>query len=439
MRVLDRDPALRATIHSAPELEELRAALQFLETVPQDALARHLAGGLDLFSYRLDAWITGARHAPAGRAARADAARARARRLRLGRGPQARAAGAGARAAAGRAAGRCSPRANAAARSTRRRCRRPRPRRCCAAATSRNGAGSAVRRRPRARRACGWRVRCSTACARASRWRSCSATASSAPCTSAGSTVPARLPARLAAAGAGRGAGAARVRDRDGRHRLAPAAGRGHADDRGRAGGGARAVRHRPRRRRRRTWRTVVSGEHRRRARAGRAVPRRGGAVHAISARRSARASRPRCWKSCAALDQAVDALGDALTAEGVYQAVRGNTARAAASVDALAHGEIQPPELEVVQTPRTGRGGHAPAADAVRRAPAPAPLTGVARRAGAGRAGARAVAARRCSATCATCSTRAEYVDAAGAVVARKEKLPLGMLVASPLDLRCT
>ena len=94
------------------------------------------------------------------------------------------------------------------------------------------------------------------------------------------------------------------------------------------------------------------------------------------------------------ALDAAVDALGDALTAEGVYQAVRGNPARAAASVDALAHGEIQPPELEVVADAARGRGGHAPAADAVLRHAGPGAADRRARRAGGRRAGARAVAA---------------------------------------------
>ena len=55
-------------------------------------------------------------------------------------------------------------------------------------------------------------------------------------------------------------------------------------------------------------------------------------------------------------LVEAVDALGDALTAEGVHQMVRGNPARAAATVDALAHGEIPPPsELQVTATPRPG------------------------------------------------------------------------------------
>ena len=41
--------------------------------------------------------------------------------------------------------------------------------------------------------------------------------------------------------------------------------------------------------------------------------------------------------------------------AESVYQAVRGNTARAASTLDAIARGEAPPPELEVVRTPRSG------------------------------------------------------------------------------------
>ena len=55
------------------------------------------------------------------------------------------------------------------------------------------------------------------------------------------------------------------------------------------------------------------------------------------------------------ALQAALDALSDALTAEGVYQIVRGNPARAAASVDTIAHGETQPPELQFTQTARPG------------------------------------------------------------------------------------
>ena len=54
-------------------------------------------------------------------------------------------------------------------------------------------------------------------------------------------------------------------------------------------------------------------------------------------------------------LEQSVDAVSDALMAEGVYQVVRGNPLRAANTVDSIAGGEAPPPELEVVQTPRSG------------------------------------------------------------------------------------
>ena len=42
----------------AAVLDELRASLAHLETLPVDALERQLRGCLDLFAYRLDAWIT---------------------------------------------------------------------------------------------------------------------------------------------------------------------------------------------------------------------------------------------------------------------------------------------------------------------------------------------------------------------------------------------
>jgi hypothetical protein len=56
-----------------------------------------------------------------------------------------------------------------------------------------------------------------------------------------------------------------------------------------------------------------------------------------------------------AALADDVDAVADAVTAEGVHQAVLGNALRAGASVDAIARGDAPPPELEVLRTPRTG------------------------------------------------------------------------------------
>jgi len=55
------------------------------------------------------------------------------------------------------------------------------------------------------------------------------------------------------------------------------------------------------------------------------------------------------------ALHEALDAVSDAVVAESVYQVVRGNTARAASTLDAVARGEAPPPELEVTRTPRSG------------------------------------------------------------------------------------
>ena len=55
------------------------------------------------------------------------------------------------------------------------------------------------------------------------------------------------------------------------------------------------------------------------------------------------------------ALDEAADAVSDALLAESVHHAVQGNPSRAAATLDAIATGDAPPPDLEVVKTPRTG------------------------------------------------------------------------------------
>lgn len=55
------------------------------------------------------------------------------------------------------------------------------------------------------------------------------------------------------------------------------------------------------------------------------------------------------------ALNDAVDAVSDALTAETAYQMVRGNTVRTANTLQAIATGDVPPPELEVTRTPRSG------------------------------------------------------------------------------------
>jgi hypothetical protein len=67
----------------------------------------------------------------------------------------------------------------------------------------------------------------------------------------------------------------------------------------------------------------------------------------------------PALFARCAAvldeLGDAIDALADALVAEAAHQAVRGNTARSAATLQAIAAGDRPPPELDVARTPRTG------------------------------------------------------------------------------------
>jgi hypothetical protein len=55
------------------------------------------------------------------------------------------------------------------------------------------------------------------------------------------------------------------------------------------------------------------------------------------------------------ALDEAIDAVADAVSAESVHQFVRGNMMRAGATLNAIASGQAPPPELEFARTPRTG------------------------------------------------------------------------------------
>src|SRR5262249_680279 len=56
------------------------------------------------------------------------------------------------------------------------------------------------------------------------------------------------------------------------------------------------------------------------------------------------------------ALEVAVDAAADAIQAEAAFQMVRGNFARAAASLEAISSGQA-PPDLGFLRTPRTGTG----------------------------------------------------------------------------------
>ena len=54
-------------------------------------------------------------------------------------------------------------------------------------------------------------------------------------------------------------------------------------------------------------------------------------------------------------LADALDAVADVTLAESTHQLLRGNTVRAGATLDAIARGDAPPPEMEVVQTPRSG------------------------------------------------------------------------------------
>jgi hypothetical protein len=59
--------------------------------------------------------------------------------------------------------------------------------------------------------------------------------------------------------------------------------------------------------------------------------------------------------KAIAELEQVHDAVADLLLAESVHQLVRGNTAGAAAALDAAGGGDSIPPDPDVVRTPRSG------------------------------------------------------------------------------------
>lgn len=144
------------------------------------------------------------------------------------------------------------------------------------------------------------------------------------------------------------------------------------------------------------------------------------------------------CAAALRVLDDSVDALADAVLAETVHQTVRGNTARSASTLAAIAHGEAPPPELTVARTPRSGTGLTqrvawllpAPAATA---APAGWPKPETSPRAGA-EPRLNAWAARLLPLP-AKVRFGVEQLDAAGQVVRRLE-CRLSQLALAPLDL---
>jgi hypothetical protein len=66
-------------------------------------------------------------------------------------------------------------------------------------------------------------------------------------------------------------------------------------------------------------------------------------------------------WTACRdeldVLADILDAVADLVLAESVHHVAQGNPVRAGATLEAVAHGEAPPPDIDVVRTPRTGIG----------------------------------------------------------------------------------
>jgi hypothetical protein len=65
--------------------------------------------------------------------------------------------------------------------------------------------------------------------------------------------------------------------------------------------------------------------------------------------------TRNRLTSALQTLTDALDSVADLTMAESVHQLLRGNTVRAGATLDAIARGDAPPPEIDVIQTPRSG------------------------------------------------------------------------------------
>jgi hypothetical protein len=63
------------------------------------------------------------------------------------------------------------------------------------------------------------------------------------------------------------------------------------------------------------------------------------------------------CLQEVRGLDEVLDAVADLVLAESVHHVAQGNSVRAGAALEAVAHGEAPPPRMEVARTPRTGVG----------------------------------------------------------------------------------
>lgn len=63
------------------------------------------------------------------------------------------------------------------------------------------------------------------------------------------------------------------------------------------------------------------------------------------------------CRRALDTLEDALDAVADLVLAESVHHVAQGNPVRAGATLEAVAHGEAPPPQIDVARTPRTGIG----------------------------------------------------------------------------------
>ena len=297
---------------AAADIEAFRAAALTVAAASADVLAPHVAGTLDAASHRVDAWAT-------------SLATRRLAELRAEQPTGVLVGGYGwVEALAPRPATRVTEpvagRAGAAASGGRRPGVPARP-----VDPPGRGGGAAAQRPPHPRRrrrrpvrdhasrpsGCGWPSGSSTGCAPAAASASCSATWSSATCTSAGST-----------------------QSIDNAREVSPLPGEEHAADPGRAGStGCACTSSGP------TARTTPS---------------------TTSSRGSQDADRcgarpPAC---CVGSGSAVDAAADLLQAEQVHQfGPRRPHGRAVNTLGDIDRGLAPPPDLDVVQTPRTGVG----------------------------------------------------------------------------------
>jgi len=140
-------------------------------------------------------------------------------------------------------------------------------------------------------------------------------------------------------------------------------------------------------------------------------------------------------------LDATIDAAADAVSAESVHQLVRGNLARSAASLDAIASGQAPPPQLDFVRTPRSGIGLTHRVALVFPAAPSSADGSGWAGADQSPRARAEPALeawARRLLGPATGVAAQVEQLDPASGALTRSLALPLAALGLGALDFLC-